>query len=339
MLKNNILYVVPDLLKVSGGPSTRISMFKKEFNNRDGIIIEKGNKLKKSLAFERVNLTYVESATNRISFIDLICLLTLRVRSKEVVVFIRDIYIELFPEDYKSIRSRITLIANKLSNLFLILISTKLAFPTQEMGDVFFNKHPFYPQREYIALPPGTKIINKNRTLPCLNKKTGFLYLGSVSYQNSGFESFIKFAVEFKGKYEFHVLSGDKNASIKLRDYSFITLTKVNHDKIGKYIADNNIAFGFHTRPRNFYDDVTFPIKVLDFISLQLPFFTEKHKPIVDLLGKEYKLFVDVNNAVEIEQIISQYSSEIDYKQQLDNLKTIANSNTYAERYERIFAN
>ena len=337
MQNKNIIYVVPDLLRVSGGPSTRISLFKKEFLNRRGSIIEKGNKLRKSLKFQKLNLTYVESATNRISFFDFICLIALRVRSKEVVVFIRDIYIELFPDDYKSIRSKITLIANKLSNLFLTIISTKLAFPTKEMGKVFFDKHPNYPKREYFPLPPGTRYISEDRKCINLEKKVGLLYLGSVSYQNSGFESFINFANTYKTKYNYFVLSGDKNAKSILKDYSFINLSKVNHSEIERFISYNNIAFGFHTRPRNFYDDVTFPIKVLDFISLQLPFLTERHKPIVKLLGQDYKLFVNVKDSEQIEELISKYLIKSEYENQLCFLKTIANSNTYSDRYEQLF--
>jgi hypothetical protein len=312
-------------------------MFKKEFEVNGGSIIEKGNKLKKSFSFKKVNLTYVESATNRVSTIDIFSLLSLKLRSKEVIVFIRDIYIELFPEDYKSPRTRFTLIANKISNYILVLLSTKLAFPTREMGDVFFKKHPSYPKRNYFALPPGTKFISEDRSIPDFSKKIGLLYLGSTSYQNSGFESFINFSTQNKGKYNFYVLSGDINAKNKLADYDFINLTKVHHSKIGKYISDNNIAFGFHTRPRNFYDDVTFPIKVLDFISLQLPFFTEKHKPIVNLLGSEYKLFSKVQDVINIEELISSFSNNNDYKLLLDKLKTIANSNTYNDRYKRLF--
>ena len=37
---NNILYIIPDLAKVSGGPKTRVSLFKNIFlNKRDDIMI------------------------------------------------------------------------------------------------------------------------------------------------------------------------------------------------------------------------------------------------------------------------------------------------------------
>ena len=135
----NILYVVPDLTKVSGGPRTRISMFKQVFIKNNGIVIEKGKKLRLSIIPREIDLVYVESATNRIGFIDVICLFFLKIYSKKVVVFIRDIYIELFPEEYTSPRKRVTLIVNKLSNFYLTLIATSLVFPTEEMGKVFLT--------------------------------------------------------------------------------------------------------------------------------------------------------------------------------------------------------
>ena len=64
-------------------------------------------------------MVYVESATNRIALLDFLCLLLLRLRSKKVIVFIRDVYIEMFPEQYANPRAKITLIVNKLSNFYL----------------------------------------------------------------------------------------------------------------------------------------------------------------------------------------------------------------------------
>jgi hypothetical protein len=120
---NNILYIIPDLAKVSGGPKTRVSLFKNIFLNKRDDIIEKGNKIVKSVSYKKVNITYVESATNRIALVDFLCLLLLRLRSKKVIVFIRDVYIEMFPKQYANPRAKITLIVNKLSNFYLTLIS------------------------------------------------------------------------------------------------------------------------------------------------------------------------------------------------------------------------
>ena len=42
---NNILYVIPNLSNVSGGPKTRVSLFKNVFLNKKDDIIEKGKSL------------------------------------------------------------------------------------------------------------------------------------------------------------------------------------------------------------------------------------------------------------------------------------------------------
>ena len=54
---NNILYIIPDLAKVSGGPKTRVSLFKNIFLNKRDDIIEKGNKIVKSVSFKKVNIS------------------------------------------------------------------------------------------------------------------------------------------------------------------------------------------------------------------------------------------------------------------------------------------
>src|SRR5690606_39270483 len=124
----NILYVVPDLKKVTGGPRTRVSLFKEVFITNGGAVIEKGNKLSRSIVPKKINLVYVESATNRISLADLIALFFLKLYSKKVIVFIRDVYIELFPQEYSSFRGQITRFFNKISNYYLTLIASSIVF-------------------------------------------------------------------------------------------------------------------------------------------------------------------------------------------------------------------
>tara|TARA_R110000737_G_scaffold136663_2_gene167549 strand:- start:3053 stop:4057 length:1005 start_codon:yes stop_codon:yes gene_type:complete len=332
----NILYVVPDLKKVSGGPRTRISLFKGVFIKNGGEVIEKGNKLSSSLKPRRINLVYVESATNRISFIDVICLFFLRLYSKKVIVFIRDVYIELFPQDYSSFRGKITWFFNKVSNFYLTVISTSMVFPTKEMGEVFFEKNHFFPQREYADLPPGTLVEREKRLMPKFAQKIGILYLGSTQYQNSGFRKFINFAEEFGEFYNFFVLSGDKGLGTILSTTA-IHLTTLHRNDIPNFIHQNNIAFALHTRPKNKYDDITFPIKVLDFISLQLPFFSERHLPLINLLSIEYDLFSSFDDLDCIHNKIQ--SIEIDkYKGYLNMLYKVSIENTYDKRYKKLLA-
>lgn len=330
----NILYVVPDLKKVSGGPRTRISLFKGVFIKNDGEVIEKGNKFSTSLKPRRINLVYVESATNRISFIDVICLFFLRLYSKKVIVFIRDVYIELFPQEYSSFRGKITWLFNKVSNFYLTVISTSMVFPTKDMGDVFFEKNHFFPQREYTDLPPGTLVEIEKRVMPNFTQKIGILYLGSTQYQNSGFRKFINFAEKYDGFYNFFVLSADKELGSILSTTS-IHLATINRNEIPQFIYQNNIAFALHTRPRNKYDDITFPIKVLDFISLTLPFFTERHVPLTNLLSMQYDLFSSFEDFDDIQNMIQSVGIE-KYKRYVEMLYQVSIENTYDKRYKKL---
>jgi len=334
---NKILYVVPNIEKVSGGPRTRISMFKAIFLGHGEHVIEGKGKLRKAFASKKKARVYVESATNRISFVDFLSLLYLKCISKEITVFIRDIYIELFPEEYSSLRGRITMLFNKTSNLFLTLISDKMGFPTKEMGNVFFKKNTWFPKREYFALPPGCIEMEGSNTKVDFSKPLGILYLGGISYPNSGFQHYLDFAEKYKGEFNFFVLSGDLGADEMTKGMSHIKLEKVKHEEIPKYIAQNNIFMAFHSRPKNEYDDITFPIKVLDFIGIQLPFVTARHKPIIDLLGKDYDLFVDISNIEEVYKAITNAKKIGNYTKLTNHLKDVALKNSYEDRYRTVF--
>lgn len=330
-MRNN-LYVVPDLDKVSGGPKTRITLFKEVFRKNGNNVFEKANK--KYTLLKKTNIAYVESGSNRINLIDIPCLLFLRLRSKKTIVFIRDIYIELFPEEYNTFRGKITYFSNKLSNFYLTLISTSMVFPTMEMGEVFFKKNKFFPKRSFTDLPPGTHDITPNRNPPDFSKKCGILYLGSLGYTNSGYQNFIDFAIMYKDEYNFFILSGDKDLKEKVTT-THIKLDKVPRKDIPQFIIKNNIAYAFHTRPRNMYDDLTFPIKVFDFLSFQLPFFSEKHVPLENLLGNDYTLFASFDNNKEIFHKIESIKLQ-EYKELLHLLKEIAINNTYDKRYKKL---
>lgn len=330
----NSLYIVPDLSKISGGPITRINLFKNTFQEKGGEVISVGNKLKS--IFKSRDLCYVESATNRISLVDVVALFFIKFRSEKVIVFIRDIYIELFPEDYSSFRQKITFWLNKLSNFYLTWVSTSMVFPTVEMGEVFFQKNKNFPRRPYSDLPPGTYDITENVQPPDFTKKLGLLYLGSIDYKNSGFTVFISFAKKYAGSYNFYVLSGAKNIQ-ELTLGTSIVSTKVPRAEIPHFIKKNNIAYALHTRPRNMYDDLTFPIKVFDFLSFQIPFFSEKHIPLQHLLSNDYPLFASFEDIDQIHNKIKEMDSEA-YKDLLQSLKKISINNTYDKRYKKLLA-
>ncbi len=330
----NLLYIIPNLKKVSGGPRTRVSLFKSVFLNKNDDVIEKGNKFVNSFSVKKVNIVYVESATNRIALIDVFCLLILRIRAKKVIIFIRDVYIEMFPEEYSTLRSKITLIFNKLSNFYLSLMATNMVFPTLEMGAQFYKNNSWYLKKPYQDLPPGTYNVLENKTIPDFTKKLGILYLGSTKYQNSGFVNFLDFENKYRNEYNFYILSGDKDLEEKTTKTS-IAVSKILRDSIPEFISANNIAYAFHTRPRNKYDDLTFPIKIFDFLSFQLPFFTEKHLPVEKLLSNQYQLFASMNNLEVIHSNIQAIDAK-EYSLIVDFLKEIALNNTYQKRYDQI---
>lgn len=332
----NILYVIPRVDKVSGGPRTRITAFSRVFENNGDTVIMGKNKFRKSLTQKKMDLVYIESATNRISTTDFISLLYLRLRSKKRIVFIRDVYIELFPEEFRSPRKRITWALNKLSNFFLTAVSTQMAFPTVGMGAVFFEKNKWFPKRDYFALPPGCTSSRQPRNLPDFTKKLGILYLGSISYANAGFENFIQFADTYPEAYNYFVLSGDSKVAQTINGREYIVHDRVDHSHISTYVEKHNIAIAYHTRPRNAYDDITFPIKILDFIGFQLPFITDKHVPLAALLGDDYSLFVDVSNYDEVDCRIQSLNNKNRYTETIDFLARLAENNTYEERYKRL---
>src|SRR5690554_1969964 len=104
-----ILYIVPDIKKISGGPRSRIQNFKKVFKDKGGNIIE-GSWSKKLISVLKVpskESVYVETASNRLFFIDFVCLNILKSKKIKIIPFIRDIYVELIPDEYKSLRGRI----------------------------------------------------------------------------------------------------------------------------------------------------------------------------------------------------------------------------------------
>jgi len=209
-----------------------------------------------------------------------------------------------------------------------------MVFPTTEMGEVFFKKNKSYPKRPYSDLPPGTFQINENVAIPDFSKKIGILYLGSIDYKNSGFGHFIDFAKAHAETYNFFVLSGAKNIAEMILGTPILA-TKCPRAEIPNFIKENNIAYALHTRPRNMYDDLTFPIKVFDFLSFQLPFFTEPHVPLKNILSNDYPLFVSFGEMDQIHQKI-QNLGESDYKALLLSLKEIALNNTYDKRYQKL---
>ena len=175
------------------------------------------------------------------------------------------------------------------------------------------------------------------RIKPDFGNRIGILYLGAVSYKNSGFEHFVTMYKQNSDKYNFFILTNDN----KVYDYigrndTNITIDYVKRGNLKDYLIDNNILFAIHSRPRNSYDDMTFPIKVLDFISLGLPFVSEMHKPLVNMIGKDYPLYTNMSNNFNLYGLIDKLCNDNDYLKLLDFLEQISLENTYEQRYTKL---
>lgn len=297
------LFSIGNAYLEAGGPRTRITSIAAAIRGADAgnqiILGKKTDKLKMAMKASKADVLYVETNTTYIKLIDLLTLTILFFKSKKRVFYIRDVYIELFPQKYKNLRGRKDVFFIRLTHLYYSLLATRMAFPTMEMGALYFRKNRLYFSRPYFSFPPGTVTpANISGTYdPAKNVK--FLYLGSTQYANSGFEDFVQLIKVLHTTCEFHILSPDKDIEQKIYPVAppeagkHIRILSLKHDEVLRYIKEQEITFAIHSRPRNEYDDITFPIKFMDFISCCLPTITCAHKPIVDLVGGDYPFFVD----------------------------------------------
>ena len=176
-------YSVPNTYKVSGGSRTRIrnviNVLKTDYSSH--IIIGNSlDKIKGILKAPKSRVLYVESATNRIKLIDVFCLMILFFKSDKRYIYIRDVYIELFPEEFNTFRKKITLLLNKLTNRFYAYYANTLCFPTKEMADSFYDFHSKFPRKKIFVFPPGIaddygiSTKKEENIFPKLNKKISF---------------------------------------------------------------------------------------------------------------------------------------------------------------------
>lgn len=343
------LYAVPELSKVSGGPRTRISKISEILSSDITSHIVTGNyfsKIKLTFKAPSGNILYVESSTNRLKIIDVICLLILKIKSRKTVTYIRDVYIQVFPNQYSSLRNKLTKFGNKYSNLFYVLISHKLAFPTIEMGEVFFKNRKL--KRSFFCLPPGAYEVSRpinssKKSLIPEKRKLNLLYLGGTQYVHSGFEQYLNIASKMKYEHNFYVFSGDEINDLILKYDLKDSLVhySLSHKEVLKFINDLNIDFVIHARPRNKYDDITYPIKVMDCISLGLPIITLKHKPIVSLLSKDYPFYINELSLENISYFIDEYfQNELQlYNKAIKILHDVKQNTLYSMQIDKIIKN
>jgi len=335
----NLLYIFSSIGPV-GAPRTRMNSFREIFLERKHFVLDgKECNWRDLVNLPKINIAYVETSTNRAPFLDILRLLFLRFRSKVVVIYVRDVYVEFFSSEYRSVRGRVTSFFNEGSYYFYTVISDFLAFPTMDMGRYFYEQNKFFVKKSFFDLAPGTRQERPRALGPSFNRAIGILYLGGVSYQNSGFSFFIEFIKKKWGEYNFFILSKDKKLPDFISDNGLegkVCVDFVRRESLLDFIELNNIAFGIHTRPRNGYDDMTYPIKVLDFISMGLPFFTDKHSPLVKTLGEDYPLFCDVTNYKSVSKLLEAFSNSDSYGRLQKLLNEISRANLYEERYEKL---
>ena len=162
--------------------------------------------------------------------------------------------------------------------------------------------------------------------------------MGGIGYTNSGIETFLNFTKSYKSKYNFFILTQDISVSnlLKRVQITHIEVDMVKFDDLPNYFRSKNIRFAFHARERSFYDDLTFPIKVLDFTSMLIPTISDYHKPLVRLFGNNYPLFSDIKDFKRIERLIEEYINNNSYELLIDTLKRVRSNNLYKNRIAKL---
>ncbi|AVF58873.1 hypothetical protein [Vibrio diabolicus] len=331
-MKNKVLYVIPSIEKKNSGPAVRVSNIiqSKLFGS---VISGSGlSKFSDSLKVESKSLIYVESSTNRLNVIDLFCLIFLKyIKACDIHVYIRDCYTILFPGEYSSFRKKITKILLDLTNRFYISLSKKLYFPTLGMGDVYCT---YYNVKKDIgALPPGiVEDEYKSFSFPKVNDENTkyIIHVGGLQYRYSGVNELINFAYNLDKGLKLLLVTRDEKIVFEHSMYpnvkDNIEILSLNRDGVIERLRQGDIIAAVHSRPINNYDAITYPIKVLDYISWKLPIITLKHEPIIELLSEDYPLFYSD---------ISEFSYN-EYFDALAEIKKIYNDVSIGKNYRKI---
>ncbi len=339
-MNRTLFFAVPYSKNISSGPIVRVTSFMEAFNRYDNaeVIFGLGSyKLIKSIKAKKCDLLYVESSTNRVGLLDILSLLILRSKTKTLVVYIRDVYVEMFPEDYVSLRKAITKIINRLSNKFYGCIANKFAFPTKDMGGIFFVKNNLQ-ERGCIELPPACDKKYQIASLEVSKKRNEvikIIYIGGFDYKYSGIENFFALVKKSPQSFRFFIVTNDSYVRVLLGQLSMIDRKKIevlsmNKHQLDSFIKVNNITFMYHCRPLNDYDGLTYPIKFFDALTWNLPILTSPHEPIKKILGNDYPFYVDVNDPLGICKIIVKNINN--YFHTLKFLEKVAEKNGYDHR-------
>lgn len=333
-MKNKVLYVVPSIEKKNSGPAVRVSNIiqSKSFGS---VISGSGrNKFLSSLKVKPKSLIYVESSTNRLNVIDLFCLIFLKyIKACDIHVYIRDCYTILFPGEYSSFRKKITKVLLDITNKFYISLSKKLYFPTLGMGNLYCTHYNAI--KDMASLPPGiVEDEYESFSFPKVNdEQTKYvIHVGGLQYRYSGLNELINFAHNLDKGLKLLLVTRDESLVYEHSMYpkvkDNIEILSLNRDGVIGRLRQGDIIAAVHSRPINNYDAITYPIKILDYISWKLPIITLKHEPIIELLGGDYPLFYSD---------ISEFSSR-KYFDSLAEIKKIYNDVSVEKNYRKIMS-
>lgn len=339
-----ISYSVPYSKEINSGPISRVTAINQAIADIDESYIIYGPALKKfqrTLSAGKTRLLYVESSTNRVALTDLICLAFLRLKSEKMIVYIRDVYIEAFPEKYNTVRGRMTRFFNRLTYALYVKLADILAFPTNEMARVFYGKAG-RPRRTTLTLPPACAEHSGERShnsVDCGGGNTKILYLGGINYEFSGVSNFIDLIAKSPANYRFFIVTQDIEIERYLCELSDggrdrVTVLAMGKDSVAEFINREGVHYLFHSRPLNFYDGLTFPIKIFDALEWNLPVLTARHPPLLELLGENYPCYVDVADPRAICELIE--GNKGIYMEVRKLLKEVAERNTYQQRVQAL---
>lgn len=342
------LFAVPNVASLTSGPAVRVSNMARVFSGIPGARVIRGSfrqKLMLTFDLDRYDVLYVESSTNRLALVDYLCLFFLRLKSRKMVVYIRDVYFEAFPESFDSVKGRMRHFLNRLTNIFYVTASDALGFPTMRMGDFFFEHHCAGKRKKAMAIPPGTVRVENFSDLGALAaRRTGalkFIYVGGIGYRYSGIEKMLRFAERSGLDAEYFVVTRDTEisqmvAGLPKQVKNRVRVLALDMEQTIRLIDDEGITFAVHPRPRNPYDDMTYPIKFFDYISWLLPILTDRHEPLVDVLGEGYSLFCDLDDAATVAELVNSSIDGAAYLSLLGQMVRIRDENLYESRVESI---
>ena len=312
-----LIYLAPDIRTPNSGPTVRgLGLLRAAKSNTKVEVIcgSELNKLVGTLRSSRTRKVYFETKTNRLSVIDFVCLLVLRWKSEALIIYIRDVYLEAFGAARRTgLRQALTAMAHGISGKCYRRLGSELAFPTEQMRDVYLREHKSHTKSR--ALPPKCAgwtdpAIGQHGIAP-VNQRP-LLFMGSSGYEYVGWESLWQlYSLPEWHAPSLHVISRDRPEDIQIPrsvDEAKLKILELNAAQLNAHVESVSPIALLHLRPRNHYDDMTVPIKVMTSLSWSLPIITMPHSPLVALLGADYPFFF--RNIAEVPSLVERIAAD-----------------------------